>query len=290
MLHPFVYDMKSIPIHLLSERSGLKFDIMRFEIDDMPYAYNAVNIQRNNHYVFLLLEKGDAMVMVDFEKIRLNGGAIYYAFPGQISHRIYDQCLQGCYLAVDTGLVPLEFRNILEGRLGLQTPLRLNSNLFDQCSSILNIIDKRVESSDNSKFERQITNTLLQSFIGIVADGYNQQLNLALPNVRSRQITHDFKILLAESFRTLKNPCAYAQRLNITQNYLNESIKKHTGFSVSHWIKNEIFMEAKRLLIYTTLAVKEIAHTIGYDDPTYFSKIFKIHEGVSPKAFRDKKH
>ena len=282
--------MKSIPIHLLSERSGLKIDIMRFEMDDMPYAYNVVNIQRNDHYVFLLLETGNAMLMVDFEKICLNANSIYYAFPGQIGHRIYDQSLEGWYLAVDSQLVPSEYRNILEGKLGLQTPLTLNPNLFDQCRSILNVINNRFEDNNNAKFESQIMNTLLQSFIGIVAGCYTEHCNLVQPNVRSRQITHEFKMLLSENFRSLKNPYAYAQRLNITQNYLNESIKKHTGFPVSHWIKNEIFMEAKRLLIYTTLAVKEIAQAIGYDDPAHFSKVFKIYVGISPKAFRHEKH
>ena len=282
--------MKSVPIHLLSEISGLKIDIMRFEMDDMPYAYNEVNIRRNDHYVFLLLEKGSAMLMVDFEKISLNASLIYYALPGQICHRIYDQCVQGWYLAIDNQLVSTEFRNIFEGKLGLQTPLMLTSNLFDQCQLILTIINNRVEDSDESVFKREVTNALLQSFIGIVAGGYGQQCNLVQQNLRPRQITHEFKMILAEDFRSLKSPCAYAKRLNITQNYLNENIKKHTGFPVSYWIKNEILLEAKRLLVYTTLSVKEIAHAIGYDDPAYLSKIFKIHEGISPKTFRNKKH
>ena len=80
------------------------------------------------------------------------------------------------------------------------------------------------------------------------------------------------------------------KRLNMTHNYLNENIKKYTGFPVSYWIKNEILLEAKRLLVYTTLSVKEIAHAIGYDDPAYLSKVFRIHEGISPKTFRNKKH
>ncbi len=282
--------MKSIPIHLLSERSGLKIDIMRFEMDDMPYAYNEVNIQRNDHYVFLLLEKGSAMLMVDFEKICLNASLVYYAFPGQISHRVYDQCVQGWYLAIDSQLVSMEFRNIFEGELGLQTPLMLHPNLFKQCQSILSIINNRIGNSINAKFDSQITNTLLQAFMGIIASGYSQQNSFVQKKLRSKQITHQFRRVLTENFRFLKSPSAYAKRLNITQNYLNETIKKSTGFPVSYWIKNEIVMEAKRLLIHTTLTVKEITYVIGYDDPAYFCKVFKKHEGLSPQGFRSKKH
>ncbi len=280
--------MKRIPIDLLLEQCGLKIDIMRFETDDLPYPYDKANIQRNDHYVFLLCEKGSGKLMVDFENIILSGSSIYYTVPGQINHRIYDQCVAGWYVAIDSQLVCNEFRNIFEGKLGLQTPLTLNSGLFAQCHSILNIISNRIGDKSNTRFDSEVMNTLLQSFMGIVAGGYSQQDNFDVQKSRSKQITHQFKMMLTENFRSLKSPFAYAQRLNITENYLNETIKKSTGFPVSYWITSEILMEAKRLLFHTTVTVKEIANTVGYDDPAYFSKVFKKHEGLSPLCFRNK--
>ena len=262
---------------------------MRFELEDALYVYDKINIQRNNHYVFLLFEKGTARLMVDFEKITLAAGTIYYSFPGQIHHRVYDQQVQGWYLAVDTLLVSTEFRNIFEGKLGLQSPLTLNSKLFNQCNSILSIINNRIGDESYTKFDSQVTTTLLQSFIGIVAGGYSQQHTFVQQKSRPEQITHQFKMMLAENFRSLKTPSAYAQKLNITENYLNETIKKNTGFPVSYWITNETLMEAKRMLFHATLNVKEIAYALGYDDPTYFSKVFKKYEGISPGCFRTQK-
>ncbi len=282
--------MKFIPVHQLSEQSGLKVDIKRFEIEDSPYAYDAVNIQRNDHYVFLHIERGSAMLMLDFEKLSLRAGSIYYSFPGQIHHRLYDQQMQGWYLGIDSMLVPVEFRHIFEGKLGLQPPLILNSTLFKQCNSILSIINTRIATESYTNFDSQVTNALVQSFMGIVAGGYSQQYGYVQQKSRPEQITHQFKMMLAENFRSLKSPSAYAQRLNITENYLNENIKKTTGFPVSYWITSEIVMEAKRLLFHTTLDVKEIAYAVGYNDPAYFSKVFKKHEGISPLCFRHKKH
>ena len=281
--------MKYIRIDQLPEQAGLKIDIMRFAFDDAPCMYDVANIERNDHYVFLLCEKGSGKLMIDFKNIILNAGSVYYAVPGQINHRIYDQCVAGWYLAIDSLFVSSEFRNIFEGRLGLQTPLVLNSNLFNQCHSILSIINNRMGDKSNSIFDSEVMNTLLQSFLGIVAGGYSQQDNFDVHKSRSKQITHQFKMILAENFRTLKSPFAYAQRLNITVNYLNETIKKSTGFPVSYWITSEILMEAKRLLFHTTLTLKEIANVVGYDDPAYFSKVFKKYEGLSPVNFREKK-
>jgi YesN/AraC family two-component response regulator len=53
-------------------------------------------------------------------------------------------------------------------------------------------------------------------------------------------------------------------------------------------IKNRIILEAKRLLVHTTMNAKEIAYEPGYDDPAYFSQQFQVKTGESPSTFRAK--
>jgi AraC-like DNA-binding protein len=103
---------------------------------------------------------------------------------------------------------------------------------------------------------------------------------------RPVQLAQDFKKLLVEHVRTLKSPSAYAAKLNVSETYLNEALKKATGLSVSYWIQQEVILEAKRLLYYSQLNVKEIAHALGYEDHAYFSRLFKKAEGVTPLAFK----
>jgi AraC-like DNA-binding protein len=45
-------------------------------------------------------------------------------------------------------------------------------------------------------------------------------------------------------------------------------------------------MEAKRLLYYSDMNVKQIAHTLGYDDHAYFSRQFRKVTGITPLGFR----
>jgi len=65
-------------------------------------------------------------------------------------------------------------------------------------------------------------------------------------------------------------------------------LKKTTGLSVSYWILNEVMLEARRLLYYSQLNVKEITHKLGYDDPAYFSRLFKKATNTTPLAFRER--
>lgn len=65
---------------------------------------------------------------------------------------------------------------------------------------------------------------------------------------------------------TMKRPSQYASEIKISPVYLNEAVKSTTGFSVRNCIQNEIILQAKRLLYYTDLTIKETALKLGYDD------------------------
>jgi len=136
-------------------------------------------------------------------------------------------------------------------------------------------------------FYLQMVYSLLNYFLGIAASCYCTNTTGPKAISRPNLIAHDFKKLLADNFKTEKSPSAYAAMLNISAPYLNEALKKVTGLPVTYWITHEVVLEAKRLLFYTDLTVKEIAHQLGYDDHTYFSRLFKSAENTTPLAFRN---
>ena len=58
------------------------------------------------------------------------------------------------------------------------------------------------------------------------------------------------------------------------------------GKTTNEIIIDTIILEAKRKLCYSSLSIKEIAYDLGYDNPFYFSRIFKNKEKHSPEEFR----
>lgn len=77
-----------------------------------------------------------------------------------------------------------------------------------------------------------------------------------------------------------------AAMLGTTEARLNEQAKLHAGKTAQNVIYGLIASEAKRLLTYENLAVKEVAYKLGFSDPFYFSNFFKKHTGKSPKAYQ----
>lgn len=107
---------------------------------------------------------------------------------------------------------------------------------------------------------------------------------------RYKEIAWEFRDLLESNIRSNRSPSFYAGRLNINVAYLNEAVNSVLGTSVSHHIQNEIILLAKRQLVYTTDSIKEIAHSLGFNDYSYFTRLFTKVAGVSPTLFRRTYH
>ncbi len=77
-----------------------------------------------------------------------------------------------------------------------------------------------------------------------------------------------------------------ADHLNINRSYLHRLFKSFTGSSIQNYLLDYRLRQACILLKDTSLSVRSIAHTTGYTDPLYFSRIFHRKMGVSPSGYR----
>ena len=66
--------------------------------------------------------------------------------------------------------------------------------------------------------------------------------------------------------------------------------KQSTGRSVGAWIDIVRIQRAKRLLSSTDLSIIDIATSVGVEDQSYFSRLFKKEAGITPSAYRKKMH
>jgi YesN/AraC family two-component response regulator len=103
---------------------------------------------------------------------------------------------------------------------------------------------------------------------------------------RNIELVKQFLSLLEKQYTTKKMVTDYADQLAVTPNYLNEVVKKVSGFPASHHIQQRIVLEAKRQAAWSDVSMKEIAYGLGFDDVAHFSKFFKNVSGSSFTDFR----
>ncbi|MEN8896981.1 MAG: helix-turn-helix domain-containing protein [Yoonia sp.] len=78
----------------------------------------------------------------------------------------------------------------------------------------------------------------------------------------------------------------YAAALNMTTGHLSRLCRDTTGTGASTYIERALMEEACRMLAFTRMPMAEIGYRLGYADPSYFSKRFRVVRGQTPTAYR----
>lgn len=76
-----------------------------------------------------------------------------------------------------------------------------------------------------------------------------------------------------------------AATMGVSARYLSDALKSETGESAQEHIHKHILEEAKNLLLRPQTTISEVAYTLGFEYPHYFSRLFKKKIGMSPKDF-----
>lgn len=278
-----------IPIHKIPFNHDMGFEFFKITPEHIDTDYgnehnSPLITHRDDFYMFFIQLNGVSEFMLDYEAIKLKGTYIGYMCPGQV-HRYFKIESEGWMLAMDPRLMPEHLRVLFEQAKNKTQYVRL----FDVHPHLkcIQLIELQQQTESERMVNKGVQYAVLEAFLGMVAQCILEVLNTTgKPLNRGQEITHKYRKLIHEKFIELKKPSEYAALLNISVSYLNEVVKHNTGFSASHIIQEEIFLEAKRLLYHTQLNAKAIAFKLGYEDPAYFSRLFRKHTGQTPLAFR----
>lgn len=105
------------------------------------------------------------------------------------------------------------------------------------------------------------------------------------PNKTSR-LAERFFDLVEEHYQSLYHVQDYLPLLSTQEKPLSQVVRATVGLSPKVYIDHRRILEAKRLLAYSPVSVKEIGFVLGFDEPTNFNKFFRKHCGQSPNEFR----
>jgi AraC-type DNA-binding domain-containing proteins len=95
-----------------------------------------------------------------------------------------------------------------------------------------------------------------------------------------------FEAMVERRFRDQPSIEQLAGELGISGTYLNILCQRHGGTKALQVLNGRLMLEAKRLLVYSTMTISQIADELGFSDPAYFTRAFKRHAGMTPKDYR----
>jgi transcriptional regulator GlxA family with amidase domain len=112
----------------------------------------------------------------------------------------------------------------------------------------------------------------------------NMQMDIVEPFAKNQVV--QFIQLLNKHFKEQSALQFYADQMNLSQDQLSQVCKKGIGWAPKAIMQEKLLREAKRLLLFDSMSVKEISYELGFTEPTNFVKFFQQHTGLSPKNFR----
>lgn len=105
-------------------------------------------------------------------------------------------------------------------------------------------------------------------------------------NVKNAKILSDALDFINENYNTDLSLDKVAQSVFISPYYLSHLFKEELNITFVEYLTSVRIENAKKLLDSTPLSIVAIAYEVGYEDASYFSKVFKKTVGLSPSQFR----
>ena len=242
---------------------------------------------RDEYYVLAIVIKGSGVMKCDMGTIPIQPKSVLLVKPYQVhSADLIDEQSEGYFISIAPFLLPAFCKDIIDNLTVSEQSKALSSvemdNLLDTVRVLYNAFN-----TDNI-YKVQITINLFNALVIQVCSYFSTFEQT--PDQKGNQsflLTQSFKALVVQhSFLHL--PSFFAEKLHVASSHLNDCVKATIGLTVTQYLQQSMLLEAKRQLYYTNEHVKTIALTLGFEDHTYFSRLFKTLTKETPLTFRSR--
>lgn len=265
----------------LTTKNQDQFFIYSQECTDSPRP--ADTAPHSHHYYSLsFLYEGQAQDPVDLTRHTLQSPALFILNVDQV--HIHSD-LTGCKM-ISIAFSP-EFLYGQERKLRGYTETVFSRTSMALARAELEELDRYIQlllahdqgAGKDPEVIRCLLNIILIKCAGFMKDPDNSRSRIRHP-------AHHFQELLKENFRNNHQVKFYAEVLHITPSVLVKNVKNEYHKTPKEMIDDRLMTEAKRLLYWSDLTIREIAWELGFETDSYFNRFFKKFTGKTPKAFQ----
>lgn len=245
------------------------------------------------YYDITLVAEGEGEFRVDHQTSHAKPRDVIFTRPGEIRRWDTETIQEGFALIFEEEFLlsffndPAFLRNLAYFHADRNSPiLSLDNEAYTRIYELIREIDNEIRYYPSK--DKHLLRALLYEILMLLNRLYSGS---TAPKTNVNQKTQSFHVdrfieLVSQSFTRNHSIRYYAGQLCITPNYLNEIVKRATGTNAKQYIADKILIEAKRLLTYTDLPVSTVAQALGYEDTSYFIRLFRSQTNKTPLSYR----
>jgi len=273
--------------------AGLQHDELGIKIRSNDNPYQSVDPRKNllqprrlSSYFIVLIESGSITYNIDLQDFTLTDGHLLFAMPNQIltppaktDHLKYFKLL---FDENTLALLPQQFP-FLVNPLNAPT-IALDSAAKERVIKVFGILNQ-ILYLDKYDTDTEIILAYLNLLLSELNSAYFKNKEHA--NILNANLSKfiEFKLVVETSLTEQPSINAIAEKLALSTNSLYRIVKEYTGTSPKDYFINRLMAEAQRKLRYSNISIKELAYELGFNDPDYFSRLFKKSTGKSASEF-----
>jgi AraC-like DNA-binding protein len=252
---------------------------------------------RANYYSFVLIANGHSEYTIDHHKFSTQPNTLYFTNPGHLKSFKLTEGVEGFLITVSEGYLKQNIHNAIFDEFDfllteVVPPCYLSKERFDEihllCKNMLN------ENSKDSLLKDKIISSTFVVLLLKIKEFLLSDQSFNLEYNRESEIVKTFQKDLETNFRNLTRNIDkqllrvqdFAEKQHLHPNYFSTVIKTKTGRSANQIIQKKLLSEAKVMLSRSSHSIKEVAYSLGFSEPTYFTKFFKKQTGMTPAAYR----
>ena len=246
----------------------------------------AVDFHRLNFYQILVITKGSGIHEIDFQKVPYSENTVIPVSRGQVQRYTFDSGLEG-YAVVFTPefLIKedLDYNYLYDFTIFQHTIGSIGCEANQAVFALLE--EMQSEQEKNMPFNTgEYQRNLLKNFLIQLERSKREHTEIVCTD--SLDLFMKFRKALEKNVNYKAKVNDFCDQLNVTAKQLNASLKLYNNITAKQFIDDRVLLEIKRLLVYSTLSIKEIAYGIGFEDPTNFTKYFKARMNILPTDYR----
>lgn len=268
------------------------FDIVKIErILGRSMDHSPFQLHRLDFYGILVIKHGQGYHTIDFKEYKYQAGTILMIRKDRVHKFFRTGDTQGFLLAFKEDFVLNYFANssalssLQLFNETLNSPMiQLEEQTFIDVLHLVNYMDE-----EYLKIQDTFSPEIILSLLHILLTKLYRYKSSQKDSVWEKKYLSDFisfqKLVEEQCFST-KKVKDYADQLGYSTKKLNMVVQSVVEKPAKSFIDEITILHIKRLLINSTLSIKEIAYQAGFEDPSNLFRYFKKYTEATPEAFR----
>ena len=248
-------------------------------------ASKEYNAHFHDYEELVIINEGNLTHFIDFKAEELQAPFACYVSMGKMHRITPEKDLRGWVIDFKTEFIPDSILSFYSNFFTFTNVPLTAGPCIERFTGLCRIIQ--------SEYNQELIDhtTILHLVKGLISmiDAEKKRNIPVEKETKSNQISafNSFLKILEDNFRRDAGVSFYADKMNMSERNLNIICKNNFQKSVSEIIETRKLIEAKRMLLYTEKSVSEIGFELGYNDKSYFTRVFHSRMDITPTRYRE---